>query len=134
VALVNSKGIPSVPHDNISPSSSAKTSPKIGKISIGTFASVCNSSLGLESPEKSQIALGQRIATSLLSKNVNKKENKNNPPLSIQNLIEHIEHDHDYSLPVQRRPANIPFSVQKVNKEITSKGKTREKKKIMHCQ
>jgi hypothetical protein len=128
VALVNSKGIPSVPHDNISPSSSAKTSPKIGKISIGTFASVCNSSLGLESPEKSQIALGQRIATSLLSINVNKKENKNNPPVSIQNLIEHIEHDHDYSLPVQRRPANIPFSVQKVNKEITLKGKTREKK------
>ncbi|CAC5426717.1 unnamed protein product [Mytilus coruscus] len=129
VALVNSNAIPVVPHETNSPTSSTKTSPKVGKFSIGTFASVCNSTLGLQSPEKSQIAFGQRIATSLLSNNISQQKKSESAVTCIQNnSTEHIEHDHDYSLPYHARPSNIPFSVQKVNKEIAGKGKTKERK------
>ncbi|XP_052098359.1 uncharacterized protein LOC127733113 isoform X2 [Mytilus californianus] len=129
VALVNSNAIPVVPHETNSPTSSTKTSPKVGKFSIGTFASVCNSTLGLQSPEKSQIAFGQRIATSLLSNNISQQNKSESAVTCVQNnSTEHIEHDHDYSLPYHARPSNIPFSVQKVNKEIAGKGKTKERK------
>lgn len=129
VALVNSNALPVVPHGTNSQSSSTKTSPKVGKFSIGTFASVCNSTLGLQSPEKSQIAFGQRIATSLLSNNICQQNKSESAVTCVQNnSTEHIEHDHDYSLPYHARPSNIPFSVQKVNKEIAGKGKTKEKK------
>lgn len=121
IALANTSNFSS--HEELSPTIS---SPKVGKFSIGKFASVCNSSLGLQSPEKSQIAYGQRLATSLLS-------NKLLPQSKVRSVealgcIEHIEHDHDYCLPQQSRPSNIPFSVQKVNKEIGSKGKIKERK------
>lgn len=126
IALANSNAGNFTPHEEVSPTNSTKSSPKVGKFSIGTFASVCNSSLGLQSPEKSQLAYGQRLATSLLTnKSLSQSKIKS---AEAQGSIEHIEHDHDYSLPQHARPSNIPFSVQKVNKEITGKAKTKERK------
>lgn len=128
VALVKTKEIQ---QDTINQNNSIRTSPKCGRFSIGKFASVCNSSLGLELPEESPTALEKRISPSFLSRN-NLEQTKNKRKTSnvsgCQHLIQYIEHDHDYCLPLNHQPANIPISVQKAVSETTSKHKTRDKK------
>lgn len=108
------------------------TSPKVGKYRIGTFASVSNSTMGLESP-KSKSQLLSRLKTnrkrpaslltspvyssSLLSDNVelynqhqvpNTGEKYSVPGTPV--MKSDIEHDHDYCLPWDNHASTVANS------------------------
>ena len=133
-------------HSQISPVASISppkkdTSPRFGKYRIGTFASVSNSAMGLESPKKLNIhakntTSNPRNATSLLanhplmalqgkSRDLDRKNYQTSHQGQSRNQWKsHVEHDHDYC----QMPEQETVSAKSV-KENGTRHSTRTKEK-----